>query len=76
MPVFLVLYDAKAGKAYWLYLQEYISADSGKRPRKNASTMTLNIPLENEFTSHTVDYMRQKKAEILDQIEGQITHDG
>lgn len=76
MPVFLILYDAKLEKAYWLYLQEYFSASSERRPRKNAATLTIRVPVGNTFGSETEGYMRQKKAEILEQIKGQITHHG
>lgn len=63
MPVFLVLYDAGETKAYWLYLQSYFSA--GHKPSKNAKTMTVRVPVQNEFTEQTVDYMRERKNAIV-----------
>ena len=36
MPVFLVLYDAREPKAYWLYVQKYFVASTPWKPRKGA----------------------------------------
>lgn len=76
MPVFLILYDAKVKKAYWLYLQEFFGAGLGRRPKKGAAKMTVHVPVKNKFSARTVDYMRQRKAAILSDIEGKIRHDG
>jgi hypothetical protein len=75
MPVFLILYDARAASAYWLYFQEYFSSGQGKKPGKKARSVTVRIPAKNRFTAETVDYMRERKALILQQLEGQIHHD-
>jgi hypothetical protein len=64
MPVFLILYDAIKTKAYWLYVQEYSATT--KKPKKNAETTTVRVPVANEFTAETVDYTRGKKAAILE----------
>ena len=75
MPVFLILYDAKSARAYWLYVKEYLSAGSGKRPGKKAKSMTFRIPVENELTARTVDYMRERKTAVMQQMEGHIRHE-
>jgi hypothetical protein len=75
MPVFLVLYDARDQKAYWLYVQAYFAEDPSRRPRAGAKTVTVRIPAENEFTEATVDYMRARKAAILAQ-PGEGDHRG
>ena len=74
-PVFLILYDATKAEAYYLYMQEYFTAGMSKKPRTNAETMTVRIPVKNRFTEHTVDYMRERKAAILQQIKGKIEHE-
>jgi hypothetical protein len=74
MPVFLVLYDAGLRKAYWLYVQEYFSDRTARRPKRGARSLTLHVPVKNRFTPRTVDYMRAQKAAILRQIEGQVQH--
>lgn len=61
-PVFLILYDARRKTAYWLHLQDYFAADPSRRPRRDAKTLRVHIPLANEFTEDTVDEMRARKA--------------
>lgn len=63
MPVFLVLYDAKEIKAYWLYVQA--NFNKAKKSRKTAKSITVRVPVKNEFTEQTVDYMRARKAALL-----------
>jgi hypothetical protein len=75
MPVFLVLYDATRHRASWVYIQEYFS-DPTKRPRANAKSLKIRIPVDNVFTDATVDYARDRKAAILDSLRGKITHHG
>jgi hypothetical protein len=68
-PVFLVLYDAQARRAYWLYVQAYFAANPSRRPKKGVRTLTVHVPLANGFTEETVEYMRARKAAILAQFE-------
>jgi hypothetical protein len=75
MPVFLVLDDAQEKKAYWLYVQEYFTSDPSLKPKASAQTLTLRVPLINEFTEATVDYIRESKSRISAQITGKIQHD-
>ncbi len=75
MPVFLVLYDAQEKKAYWLYVQEHFASDPSQKPKAGAQTLTLRVPVVNEFTEATVDYLRESKLEVLAQITGKIQHD-
>jgi Domain of unknown function (DUF4365) len=65
MPVFLILYDAREKKAYWLDVQRDSSADPSRRPKQGAKTFRVHIPLTNEFSETTVDYMRDRKAKIF-----------
>ena len=65
MPLFLVLYDAKKTKAYWLYVQAHFAAGVAKKPKKKAKSITIRVPVKNEFTEETVDYMRERKAVVL-----------
>jgi hypothetical protein len=76
MPVFLVLYDARAIRAYWLYVQSHFKEDSGRRPKPGARSVVVRIPIANEFTPSTVDYAREKKALILDQFAREVEHHG
>ena len=47
MPVFLVLYDARDSKAYWLYVQEYFRQQPWAERAGPASTVTVHIPAGN-----------------------------
>ena len=76
MPVFLVLYDARARKAFWLYVQEHFGADPARRPKRGAKSVTVRVQVVNELTEGTVDYARQRKELILRQMEGRIQHHG
>jgi hypothetical protein len=73
-PVFLVLYDAQNGAAYYLYIQEYFAGNI-KKPKKNAKQITVRVPIENKFTAKTVDYMQERKASVQRQIKGKIKHE-
>jgi hypothetical protein len=73
MPVFLFVYDARKTQAYWLYVQAYFKSHKVKKPRKNSGSITVRVPVQNILTEHTVDYMRQKKAEVL---KAEIKHAG
>lgn len=74
-PIFLVLYDASKIIAYYLYLQECFTAGFARKPRAKATWMTVRVPVANAFTEQTVDYMRERKAAVLHQIRGRITHE-
>lgn len=74
MPVFLVVYDAREKKGYWLYLQAYFTEDPRRGPKKGAKTVTVHIPFENEFNEDTIDYMWGRKAAILAQLKGTEHH--
>ncbi len=67
MPVFLVLYDALKKRAYWLDIQAYFQEDSSRRPEGRSGSITLRIPLANEFSETTVDLARERKAAALQQ---------
>ena len=65
MPVFLILYDAHEKKAYWLHVWKYFDSAPSRKPKARVRTVTLRIPVVNEFTETTVDYARKSKSEVL-----------
>jgi len=73
-PVFLVLYDARRQRAYWLYVQRYFEGDASRGPRAGAQSVTVHIPKNQRFSRRTVGYMRNRKQDILDQMEGLVEH--
>jgi hypothetical protein len=76
MPVFLIVYDAGQRKAYWLYVQKHLRSRRFRKPAKAARSCTFRIPVVNEFSEATVAYARDRKALVLAQIEGKISHHG
>ncbi len=72
MPVFLLVYDARKIQAYWLYVQAYFKLHKVEKPKRNSGSVTVHVPVQNMLNDQTVDYMRQKKAEVL---EAEIKHE-
>jgi hypothetical protein len=70
MPVFLILYDASDGKAYWLYVQTYFA--QGEKPVGSSGTITVRVPTANEFTARVVDYLQARKARM---VESEVEHE-
>jgi hypothetical protein len=75
LPVFLIVFDAQEKRAYWRYVQAYFAEDPRRKPKAASKTVTVRIPIANEFSEDTVDYMRAKKTEILAQ-HGKASHHG
>lgn len=72
MPVFLLVYDARKTQAYWLYVQAYFKSRKVTRAKRNSGSITVHVLVQNILSEQTVDYMRQKKAEIL---QAEIRHE-
>lgn len=73
-PVFLVLYDAQHKKAYWLYVREYFESEPARKPSPGTKTLALHVPVRNEFTTVTVDYIRDCKSKVMAQTAGKVKH--
>ena len=74
-PVFLIVYDAASRKAYWLYFQKYFKDDKTREPKAKATTVTVRIPIANEMSDATVDYMRGRKAAFMARFAKVSHHD-
>jgi hypothetical protein len=75
MPVFLILYDAKNERAYWQYVQGYFEGNPALRPKKGAASITVRLPVANEFNEDTVEYVRSRKEAVLGQVRGAVNHE-
>src|SRR5947209_3896501 len=51
MPVILIVYDAAADVAYWLYIQEHFEQRRAGRQRRGTDTVTVRIPRVNVVNS-------------------------
>ena len=72
-PVFLIVYDAWKRAAYYLYVQEYFG--KANKPKKNAATITVRVPVKNKFGKRAVDYMQGRKAAVRAMMKGKIKHE-
>ena len=74
-PVFLIVYDAIDRNAYWLYFQKYFSDDKTREPTAKATTVTVRIPIGNELSAATIDYMRARKTTFMARFAKAVHHD-
>ena len=72
MPVMLALYDASQDEAYWIYLQAYFETE--KRSARGETTQSVHIHQDSVIDVKSVRLWRKHKADILDQLDGVITH--
>jgi len=70
MPVMLVVYDAVADVAYWLYVQEYLQHLSRFRPDQGSADVTLRIPRVNVVNLTALRQFARCRDRLLDQMKG------
>jgi hypothetical protein len=66
-PVFLIIFDAQARNAYWLYIQKYFSDGPDRAPATGAATVTIRIPVTQTLDASTIAYMREQKKKVMRQ---------
>ena len=74
-PVFLILFDAVARRAYWLDIQKHPKNHEIQEPKPKSSSITLRIPIGNEMSEATVDEMRSRKAAFMARLARVSHHD-
>jgi Domain of unknown function (DUF4365) len=72
-PVYLILFDAVAERAYWLYVQRYVQDNHISAARLNAGSLTVHIDLSQVVDGAAVARWREDKAAVLAQI-GPVDH--
>ena len=60
-PVFLVLFDARRRRAYWLHVQPYFRNDASRQPRKGARTVRVDVSRRQTISRRGVATMRELK---------------
>ncbi len=75
MPVILVVYDAQADVAYWLYVQAHFTGQRPKGRAKRGQTVTLHLPRANVLDEAAVRRIAGYKAAVLAQMKGVRHHD-
>ncbi|MEW5949809.1 MAG: DUF4365 domain-containing protein [Thermodesulfobacteriota bacterium] len=73
-PVYLVLFDAAAEKAYWLYFQKYLTKNKITPSRVKGKYLAVHIDDTNIFNSTTPKTWRLDKEKALSQLKGVVTH--
>lgn len=74
MPVILVLYDARADVAYWLYLQAHFAAHPRFDLVSAAEYVTVAIPRDNLLNRAAMRRITGYKRAIVAQLKGSIHH--
>jgi Domain of unknown function (DUF4365) len=78
LPVVLIVYDAAGvGRAFWLYIQNYLSDPANLIDADlNRDSITLHIPTENQLDATAIERFRGFRDRVLAQMKGVIGHDG
>lgn len=74
MPVLLVLYDARADGAYWLYVQAHFEGRAGFDVSQVGEQVTVALPRANVLDQAAMRRMARYKKAVLAQREGRIHH--
>ena len=76
MPYILVLYDAQADVAYWLYVQAYFARLHGFNLEDVADIIVVHFQMANEVTAEAMRLFARYKNDVLHQIEqrGRLDH--
>ena len=70
LPVILVVYDAKADRAWWLYLQESLRAEGRRTPTGAWATLTATVPLANVLDTKAIRRFRKFRDAALARARG------
>ena len=60
-PVILILFDASRNRAYWVFAQQYFRDDETRRPRKDAKTVRVHVPVRQKLSRRAIALMRSIK---------------
>jgi hypothetical protein len=74
MPYILVVYDASADVAYWLYVQEAFERRTAFSLEHAPATIAVHIPLASVLTEDAVRHFARSRDAILHQVKGVIHH--
>lgn len=75
MPWILVVYDAQADVAYWLYLQAYFEHQKDFDVTQIGETITVYLQRSNIVDEASIKMLAQYRDKVMKQIQGVIRHD-
>jgi len=74
LPVILIVYDAKSGVAYWLYIQSYFQKQPGLNLFAAGKTVTVHMPLSNVLTVNAIYRFARFRDRVIAQ-QNEVHHD-
>jgi hypothetical protein len=72
-PVILVIYDAQADVAYWLYVQAHFKEPEGVLSR--GKSVTVHIPITNVLNEDAIRHFTAAKSAVQAQTKGVRHHE-
>ncbi len=73
-PVILVVYDAQADVAYWLYVQDYMERMPARPRRRLGATVTVYLPRTNVLNCEAVRRFARFRDAVQSQTRGVSHH--
>jgi hypothetical protein len=70
MPVILVVYEAQADRAYWLYLQQYFEGHRRVRLTENGKTISVSVPEPNRLDEGAIREFARLRDYELHRLQG------
>jgi Domain of unknown function (DUF4365) len=74
LPYILVVYDAQADVAYWLYIQAFFAQQINFDIATIGKTVTVHLKREDQVTPETVQILAQYKSKVIKQMRGKINY--
>jgi len=75
MPYILVVYDARADTAYWLYLQAYFEGLPNFDLDLAGDTVTVRLSKANILNEDAMYTFARYKRAVAEQLKGKVEHD-
>jgi hypothetical protein len=75
MPCILIIYDAQAQEAYWLYLQSYFENLEKFDLQQVRDSIVVRVPKKNIINQEAIKKFATFKNDVLKQLKGVIRHD-
>ena len=74
LPCILIVYDARADVAYWLYVQAYFAQLISFNLAEAGETVTVHLPKTNVVDEAAIRRFAQHRDNVLAQMQGVIHH--
>ena len=75
MPCILVVYDAQADEAYWMYVQAYFENKPDFDLSRVGESVTVYLPRANVLNVAAIKAFAQYRDDVRKQLEGAVHHD-